>query len=401
MLNKIKQHIIEGSIFAGLEINSSEKGETYNFIEIKKYNSELIISKSYVFFKMKDIKLYLKKTTPLFVSINNNSVLTKQISNSSTTTDTAKVNQAFPNLDSNDFYWELIQKSENTVISIVRKEIVESIILSLKQLDLVPFQFSLGISSIINLAPFIKNESVFLNNYKVIFDNQRIIEFKNIPSIEETLYSINGLEIPNSHLLSFAQILGFINHKRQQINFKEKNDQLRNHTFNERIFQQVTKSTLIFFAVILLINFVFYQHYFNKIAELDSTIIAHSSQKENLITLENSINKIQDRVETLSISTNSKCTFYLDVLGQSIPQTILLNNIKFQPILKSVQKKKPVIVEKNIIEVSGLTKDANGFSKWIEQLESFHWILSVETLDFEFVNSNTSKFLIEIKTNDQ
>tara|TARA_R110000737_G_scaffold96089_1_gene130141 strand:- start:322 stop:711 length:390 start_codon:yes stop_codon:yes gene_type:complete len=127
----------------------------------------------------------------------------------------------------------------------------------------------------------------------------------------------------------------------------------------------------------------------------------NNSQKENLVLLENVVKKKQERIETISIISNSKTTYYMDQLAQTIPETILLNNINYQPLLKSIQDNKPILLERQVILVSGISKDINEFSKWIEQLEGQNWIVSTETLDYDFVSDTTSDFLIEIKIDDK
>ncbi|MEP2238709.1 MAG: hypothetical protein ABJI22_10150 [Maribacter sp.] len=67
MIQKITKHITEGSVFSGLEINTSDNGDIYYFLEIKKLKDELVISKSLILNNLDDIKLHVNRTTPLFL----------------------------------------------------------------------------------------------------------------------------------------------------------------------------------------------------------------------------------------------------------------------------------------------------------------------------------------------
>jgi Tfp pilus assembly protein PilN len=166
---------------------------------------------------------------------------------------------------------------------------------------------------------------------------------------------------------------------------------------NSRIFSRVVKYALIFFIALLLCNFLVYNHYHGDVGSLNEVLAATSSQKDQLTLLEESVIRKKERVETLSASSNSKATYYLDLFAQKIPKSILLNEIKYQPLAKPVREEKPIILEEEVLLVSGISKNADAFSFWIEDLEKQDWVNSVETLDYNFVSRTTSDFLIEIK----
>ncbi|TDS20888.1 hypothetical protein DFQ03_0146 [Maribacter caenipelagi] len=401
MIKRILRHITEGSIFAGLEINTSANGDIYYFLEIKKLKDELVISKSLILNNLEDIKLHINRTTPLFLCFNNDSILTKQLSNPSISAEAALVNEAFPNIEIKTFYWEIIQKSQNSIVSISRKEFVDSVLQKLSQIKITPFQISLGVSGIEEILQYTDEEFLYLNSQNLKLNNGDIIEIKSDTINQEVFYEINELKMSNFNLLIFGQILSHLNENQRFTNFSDKNQKLNGHVKNERIFDGVGKFALAFFGMLLLVNFIFYNHYFSKANELQTNLLASDSQKENLIKLENTIKIKQEKINIISNSSNSKSTYYLDKIAQSIPQSILLNKIDYQPLTKNIQDNKPIFIDKKIILLTGLSNDNNQFSKWIEILEKNDWIVSIETLDFDFVNDNSSEFSIEIKTDDK
>lgn len=401
MVKKIIKHITEGSIFAGLEVNTSDNGDIYFFLEIKKLKDELVISKSLILNNLEDIKLHVNRTTPLFLCFNNDSILTKQLSNPSISAEAALVNEAFPNIEIKTFYWEIIQKAKNSVVSISRKEFVDSVLLKLSQIKLIPFQISLGISGIEEILQYTDVELLYLNSQNLKLNNGDIIEIESDIDNQEVFYKISELKLSNFNLLILGQILSHLNGSKRFTNFSDQNKKLNSNVKNERIFDVVGKFALAFFAILLLVNFIFYNHYFSKVNDLQTNLLASDSQKENLIKLENTIKIKQEKINTISNSSNSKSTYYLDIIAQSIPKSILLNRLDYQPLTKNIQNNKPIFIDKKIIILSGLSNDNNEFSKWIEILEKNDWIASIETLDFDFVNDSSSEFSIEIKTNDK
>jgi Tfp pilus assembly protein PilN len=401
MLKDFVQHITQGSIFAGLEINKSRNGDSFHFIELKKTKSELLITNSLTLQNLEEIKGHLKKTTPLFLCINNESVLTKELTNTIKSGDTALVNDAFPNLDIKNFYWELIQKSAHTIVSISRKNSIDALISELKGYNLHPFQFSLGVTSLKNVIPFMDQGHINLYSQQLKIDETNLVEIKQLETSKEQFYSLNGLDISNYNLLVFGQILGYINSNERFNNYTDKNIFSTNYIKNERFFQILSKASLVFFGILLLTNFLFYYHYFDKVNLLTTNLMDNNSQKENVVLLENVVRKKQERSETISNVSNSKTTYFMDQLAQTIPETILLSNINYQPLLKSIRDNKPILLEKQVVLVSGISKDISEFSKWVEELERLRWIVSTETLDYDFVSDTTSDFLIEIKIDDK
>ncbi|MEP2239657.1 MAG: hypothetical protein ABJI22_14915, partial [Maribacter sp.] len=325
--------------------------------------------------------------------------LTKHLNNSNTSLEAALVNEAFPNIDIKTFYWEIIQKSKKSIISISRKEFVDSILIKLSQSKITPFQISLGVSSIEEIIQYTDVEFLHLNSQNLKLDNGEIIEIQSDTINQEVFYEINELKLSNFNLLIFGQILSYLNGSKRFTNFSDQNQNLENQLINERIFNSIGKFALAFFGIILLVNFIFYNHYFSKTNELKSSLLAGDSQKENLIKLENIVKNKQDKINTISNSSNSKSTFYLDNIAQSVPHTILLRTIDYQPLIKNIQKDKPITFSENFILISGLSNDNNEFSRWIEKLEKNEWIKSIETLDYDFVSDNSSDFSIEIITN--
>lgn len=401
MIKKLIQNITEGSTYSGVEITNTENGNDYYFLELKKTKSELIVSKSLILKSLDRLKPLLKKTTPIFICFNNDVVLTKELSNYSSSTNTALVNKAFPNLDIKDFYWELIQRQDHTIVSIARKESIDSILGNFKELQIHPFQIALGITSLTHITSYINEENINLLKYTVGLKEQQLVKLSTNENPIEQFYEINGLKISNYNLLGFSQILGYLNKNDRFTNLTDSNFNFENIIKNERIFQITGKIALTFFGLLLLLNFLGYNHYFTTVNELNTTLMASNSQKDKLMALENLVKKKQDRVDIISNATNSRTTYYLDVLGESVPKSILLESMGYQPLSKRIQIKKPILLEKKVIIISGISKDIDEFSEWVEKLGNLSWITSVETLDFDYVNENTSDFLIEIKVNDK
>lgn len=396
MFAKLGTYLKEGFAYTGLEIAGSEGGEVFSLLELKKSKNELVITNKKKLNHWNELPEHIPKNNLLFLCINTTNVLVKKIENTNTTNPEAIVNQAFPNLDLNNFYFEIIQSEVAPIVSISKKESIDTVIEKLKELKVKIFRFSLGISAIPNVMPYMENGPILVSNRQLHFEDKNIIDIGSISSHVEQQYHINGLALSSGHMLSFSQILGHMNQKPHITNFETVSENLKWAFKNYRIFNQFLKYSLAFFVTLLLSNFFVYSFYHEKVGELNAAMAATSSQKEALTILNASVKRKQERVETLSASSNSKTTYYLDLFAQNIPPSILFNEIKYQPLTKPLRESKPIILEEGILMVSGISKDVTVFSFWVAELEKYSWINSVETLDYDYISKDTSNFLIEI-----
>ncbi len=397
MLRKLSTYLKEGFIYSGLEISESEKGEAYFLLELKKSKGELLITNKKELTSLDELPSSIQKKHPILLCINTYDILTKKVDFNNSANVEMIVNQAFPNIDLNNFYYEVIQQENSPFVTLSRKESVDSILRRLQELKVKISSFSLGISALANVVPYLEEETMIVSNHEINLINKTIENLTPMEVESKQLYTINGLELSSSYLLPFSQILVNLNKSARNTNFSDITESLKWEFRNFRIFNQVLKFALIFFIALLLGNFFAYNSYHEEVGQLNAAMEATSSKKDELTFLGASVKRKQERVETLSKSSNSKATYYLDLFAQRIPTSILLGDIKYQPLAKPVRENKPILLEEGTLLVSGISKDVNDFSFWVEELEKEEWINSVETLDYDYAGKSTSNFLIEIR----
>ncbi len=397
MVTKLRTYLKEGFTYVGLEITESQKGEAYFFLELKKSKGELLITNKKELKTLEELPALIQKRNPVFLCINTSNILSKRLEDAHTPHTDAMVNQAFPNLDLNNFYYQVAQAATQPIITIAKKATVDTILKRLQELKIMISSFSLGISALENVTPYLGEEQITVSNLQVGLTDHRITSIETDDTEHKQLYTINGLELSSSFLLAFSQILSNLKQGVTHTNFEEVSHRLNWEFKNFRIFNQVLKYALGFFIALLLINFFVYNSYHEEVGRLNAAMDATSSKKDELTFLDASVKRKQERVETLSNSSNSKATYYLDLFAQHIPNSILLSEIKYQPLAKPVRENKPIILEDGTLLVSGISKDVNEFSFWLEALEKYEWVSSAETLDYDYAGKTTSNFLIEIR----
>ncbi|CAG2532870.1 hypothetical protein MAR621_03064 [Maribacter dokdonensis] len=398
MLDTVFTNITEGSLYNCLEIAQSENGETYRLLKVKKTKKELSIHSFFELGSLEEVVEHVDTNAPLLLCVDTANVLSKQLENIPSAQDAALVNEAFPNLDTGNIYWELTQKSSLPIVTIARKEYIDSLLVELEKYNIHPFQITLGLSGINSITPYIVEEEIRLAKYVLQLNDSSMVTISRYEGpVEPIEYMINGLSISNRYLLGFAQILEYIGKKESIGNLNALNDQFNSSFKNKRLFQMVGRGSLVFFIGMLVINFLFYNHYFEKVDNLNSELLANGSKKEQLLQLHATVQKKQERVELYTLVSGSKATLYLDRFAQKVPGSVTLEQLNFQPLEKTVQKNKPIELNHGVLSVSGVSRDVNAFSEWITDLETFDWIQNVETSDYDYLDKETSRFLLKIE----
>ena len=146
MFNSILIYLKEGSQYYGMEICEVNGGEQYYLLEIVKRNKELHISNTTQLSSINELSRHLKNNRPLFLTINTSKVLTKQLENSGTLNPEVLVNDAFPNLDLDNFYYQITQIDGNPIITISKREHIDGLINNLGKSSSQLAGFSIGVS---------------------------------------------------------------------------------------------------------------------------------------------------------------------------------------------------------------------------------------------------------------
>lgn len=366
-----------------------------NYLILKKQKKEFDIVDSGTCLHIEEISLKLKKEQPLSIVINNEQVLTKKVDG--VIEPRKAVGIAFPNLNINEFHYETYQNNSDTFVSICRKNYVEGLIKEYENAKLNVIGFSLGNLGVSQLLPYIDQPELQTSNALLSIQDQKISDIKKIEDLQERIYEINSLEINSSSVLGLAGILSYYtNQFFTQTNFSEKIDFLQNNFRQKRVFDQGLKVGLGFIFILLLVNFLIFSNYRDKINILTNEIAVNESSKETFLTLKDKVDKKTKIVDEISNSSNSKVSSYLDEIGASVPNSVLLIQIHYQPLLKNVKKEKEIKYNYDEILIQGIATKGDAFSKWIASLEKETWIQNVTVLNYGTGKKSKTEFSLKI-----
>jgi Tfp pilus assembly protein PilN len=398
--DKIGTYLNVGLLYYALEIHEHGQGHCYRLLEVANKKGELVIVGQRELDGLEELPAVIKKDRPLVLTLNTSGIITKIIPDAPQSNGEALVHNSFPNLDLEQFHYEIVQMEKGTLISICKKEQLNQILDQVQALKLLSVGFSLGICNLAHLAGFLGSAAVSLSRTVVTLENGSLTAFRPLADGElpnESTYDINGLEVQGGQLLNFGGILAFLFPQKGTLsNFAERKLSLKKEFRQKRHFNLILKASLLLVLGILFLNFLAFDHYFEKVTELRADSQRNTADKEQLAKIRERVSAKGTRMKAVLSTSDSRATYYLDRLARSVPNTLLLEGIQYQPLQRPLRSSKPVALEKNTILVSGSVSNNGDFSQWIETLEGFDWVRSVETEGYGYGNDDSSHFTLKI-----
>lgn len=399
MRDRILKYLNYGNRFCAIEHTINHGQERINVTLLRQSKKELVIDDAFYCDSLDAIEKKLPKHQHFHLVLNNEKVLVKTIE--SEQHDALKlVYKAFPNIHLEEFYYEVLSQANHHYIALCRRDYVEEIIDKYRLLNRSVINVSLGNILVSGISNFINQDAIYSSNAKIKFENNKIVQMVKTDTISET-YDINGLAITNQQLLSFSGALqSVLGEGNTQTNFSERLIKLKDDYKHTRFFNLFLKFAGLFTLGLLLVNFLVFNHYFNKVGELRQLSEVNQSTKNQILKLDEVVSKKQKMVDDLLKSSGSKSSYYANAVIQSLPNSILLSSFNYQPLLKRIKREKDIELKEGALIIEGASNNSEEFSSWISTLEHEEWITNVAILDYGSKSSKKSDFKIEINLKD-
>ena len=401
MLEQIRDYIYLGNHFCGIEHTALDGKEILYASLLVKKRKEVLIDKSFETAQLTELKELLPKKQHAFLIINNEQVITKKIETESSD-DIKLVHNAFPNINPDEFVYEVLRQDHFHFVSICRKQYLTELIEDYKTNGISIVNVSLGNLNINAVSTFIDLNEILTSNALITKENHEInkIELSNDGSLLD--YDVNGLKVNSSFLLSLSGALSnIIKFNNDSTNFESHKQELLSNYKQSQFTSGFIKTSLVFILLVLLINFFFFNHYFNGVNDLQVTAEINLSAKSKTMELNTIVDKKKKRVDDMFLGGSSKSSFYADEITSSISQSVILLSLNFQPLLKRIKDDKEIIYDNKVILISGESANSVLFSNWISTLEAKTWIKNVEIIEYGNVSNSKSNFSIKLLLNDK
>ena len=385
------KNILLGKQYIGIEFFSLDNEEKIAFLQAERKKNEIVITKSHVF-NNKEKLIAEKDKAPAVLIINNSQVLQKEVSTIDPN-DRKLLHKAFPNLQFEEFYYEIWRKDSISLVSICRKNYVDELCNSLKDSFKIT-SVSLGISSLSNIVS-ITSLSLLTTNTQIIdlSRHENIVQSGNIIPAKMDL---NGLQISNEYLLGFSGLLKLILSDSTTGTIQDLNLQLLENFQQNSFFQKTLKTGIIILISILLINFFLFSYYFDKVNQAEAAISLNSAGIKNIIKIKDRIKTKEGALKNFTANNVSRSSVVINAIVRQIPSTILLSQIDYHPLEKKIKAEEPLLSLNNLIYISGNTISNEDFTNWVEDLGGQDGIKDVTIVSFGKDQEGKTVFSIKI-----
>jgi Tfp pilus assembly protein PilN len=388
------QELTYGKQYTAVE--HAENG-VFQILQLTKKKNEFVISKQIKASSLKSVLSELKGEKHLFLIVNDGQVLSKKIT-TTTSNQNSILRAAFPSIAISDFYFEIYKNHQESFVMVSRKETIDNLIASYEKAGNSVIDFSLGNLVVKNLQTLVSNKEICTSNAIINFGTKEITTIEK-ETISNESYRINDLEVPNTAVLPLAGIIGYYSKNTSSSISKI----LKEKYLQKRFFDVGLKTGLGFLLGILLINFLFFSSYREKVGNLTGEVQLSATYKSQLNKLQKDINQKKRLVKSVNATSHAKLSQYIEVIGSTVPNTILLTQMKYQPINGVLKVEKELLFDRYKIVVSGTSKENEKFSNWMAVLEQTTWIENVSILQYGKGKRNTSvaKFEFIISINER
>ncbi len=367
--------------------------EHINGLLLSKKKKELLVDRAFEEYEFEKLSNHIPPKQHLFLIINSSNVLFRQLNG--VLEPKRALQQAFPNLKIDDFYYEIYLSKASTLVAICRKATIQKLLGKYASMNFNVIGFSLGNMSVTHLENFLDKRQIATSNALVKFEDQKV-SYVTLNQLLKKDYIINGLELNNDLTLPLSGILNYyLKTSKTVSNFDAKIEELRENHKQQHLFNLGLKISLATIFVLLLFSFLLFSNYTTKITHLNTTLSLNQSQKASLIKLSNEVEKKEKLIEDFSLAS-SKASWYLDQLGATVPETITLSELQWQPLNKAIKNEQPIELSQRSLIVKGISNKGEGFSGWLSTLEGSEWVAQVAIHEYGLGKKYNTSFKLEI-----
>jgi Tfp pilus assembly protein PilN len=389
------KHPVIGSIDITIRADGNDD---IDLVVLKKKKS--LITRQAEVFALKsfdEIKKHIKQGSPLAISVDGKGIIHKKIQYNE---DMPIISQTLPNAKADDFYIQVTDISDNEkIISLVRKEQLNKVMQHLSDLGLFVVSVAIGPFSLKSIVSHIQQNKnrIVLKHSELILHDDRIIDIqKKDDDFISITHQVFDEKMQTEALIPFASGINYFSDTVPVDITIEPVEQQKEAFRYKKLFDIGYKMVLVLFFVILLLNYLLFEHY----KSMHNALSYSYQQNEGLISqyeeFKNELGEKESLIEKSGLLSSSRFSYYADRLANSLPYRIILTELAIHPVLKKVREDKQIAIEKNTIIIKGLTPESTLLNEWIRSIKKDQWAYDVVINNYNQENEY-SKGAFQIK----
>ena len=383
------KYLVKSEI-CGVEVNFSDEGAVYYYSYLKNKRNKLeLVDSGSCYGKLELPKIISKNKIPIVVVINGKGVILKKInlSENNELGFVEIIKQNLPAINPTDFFIQLFKQNDfSAFISLCRKELVNDIVIELKNKKYNIAKILIGAPSIIGLQPL-------WGNFNSIQSSQHQIELTNgvVDSIAtkteniKHLIKIDNISFLPEYSLGFAGGLSYLMQRR--IAQSENSEILQiesNHTEKNK-FNFLALVVIAIAFVLAITNAGFYSSYFDKNNKLETQLSVYQGKYEQINKLLSDYQNKKGLIENAGVLNKNKLSEYADKIAKTIPDEVVLTEIYFNPKLDKDESEDSLITfQTKQLVIKGNCNKSLIINEWVNVLKMQKFIKEVSLEKFSY-----------------
>lgn len=308
---------------------------------------------------------------PIVVSICGSSVIQKWLPNLDVETDVTS--QVIPGALSSEFYSQVVRVGGGVLLSLVRLSIVEEVLSYFSANQLV-VDVRLGSFSFSELLDDLLPEEVHGMGECLRIEAGAVVLQ---PSTIETSYSVDGVTFTNREVGSLMAGMSWL-----AVDESETTEPLlikaRENQKYKTLIKRLGSAIILFLLVTLLANYFVSEALFSEYEMLVARDGNSQEEQKQLERLQEKYDRDIAISRLVSLGHEHSFSRLADEIAMTVPEHIQLVGLSFNPVTRSRDLNRRVLIAKDLIEISGESDSESEISSWVRILHSTGSYKSVE-----------------------
>jgi|GEM_PF-5299166 len=350
--------------------------------------------------KIEEISRVIPGHVPVCLVLSGKGIVIKSFTNDGANNEDEVIRQVLPMAQPSEFVSNTYVSPQGlSWVAIIRKEQLLQVVNSFIKAGYSVMDVLIGPLVMAEVVPLIEmeNHSIFVSNYQILVNNHSISEILKHTGPSH-IYSMAGQQVNGSHLLALA---GSYKH----LAIDQGSTSLRldrvvtcaNDYLIKRAINLYMKSALGLLFVLLMTNFLIYNHYNTKVNRINQEMIHNRSLLSQKVNLEKEVAEKKAILTASDLDTKSHLAYFADRISALRPEKLIFEEMVLNPVEINIFKQS-LSIQKNIIQIKGNAHSSLIINNWVNELSKLDFVETTDLIDLKYSNNKKlTEFTLLIK----
>jgi Tfp pilus assembly protein PilN len=335
---------------------------------------------------LEDVVNQFGKYKPYHIHVLGTGVLSRKIESSS-----AYQQDLIMNGNPNEFLFTNFDDGNNMAVSFCRKSLISDYLKQFEEEKWQLYGLSCGYSPICGI---LENETVS-TEFEIEVKGDKIASFKRSETAKDKSNWRSDFWTTKS-LISEAIRINKTTENKWIVDGEENGETNRENIHQYNQFKTMGIGIVGVILLALIVNYFYQNHLNDEVAQLEMDLSVHTENISMLDRLSQEKQRKEQLIGSAGVNASSFLSYYMDEIGVSVPKSITLSDMTVFPVVGKLKEKQRIEVDQKRIWIAGITKDNEILDNWIEKMDRFGWIKSIELLNYLKSTDDWAEFELQI-----